>query len=112
MAEIIDGDTVELAECELRLRLALVDAPERGEPGFEEATSFTAGRCPLDETVLVDLDAGQPLDTTGTRLVGVLLCDGANVNADLVAAGLAVIDARFCDRSEFADDDWAREACA
>lgn len=112
IAAVIDGDTVELAECELRLRLALVDTPERGEAGFEEATAFTEELCPVDGPVVVDLDAGQSLDTTGTRLVGVLLCDGVNVNAELVAEGLAVIDVRFCDESEFADDDWAHEACA
>lgn len=112
MAEVIDGDTVALVECDLRLRLALVDTPERGEAGFEEATAFTEELCPVDGPVVVDLDAGQPLDTTGTRLVGVLWCDGVNLNAELVAEGFAVIDVRFCDRSEFADDDWAYGACA
>ena len=40
VARTIDGDTVELYTGE-RVRLIGVDTPERGEPGFNEATEFT-----------------------------------------------------------------------
>lgn len=108
---IVDGDTLDVAQCG-RIRLALVDTPERDEPGFEEATAFTASLCPLGVQATVDQDAGQPVDTTGTRFVAVVLCGGQHLNAELVASGHAVILKESCAVSEFADEPWAAEACA
>ncbi|HEV8360525.1 MAG TPA: thermonuclease family protein [Candidatus Thermoplasmatota archaeon] len=109
--QVVDGDTLDVAGC-TRIRLALVDTPERGEAGSAEASAFTAETCPEGSRATVDLDAGQPLDRTGTRLVGVLFCGGRNLNAELLAAGHAVVLREFCAVSEFADDAWAAPHCA
>lgn len=108
---IADGDTLAVEECDPLIRLALVDTPERGEDGYEEARNFTAGLCPVGLAATVDRDAGQPRDTTGERYVAVVLCGGENLNAALLEAGHAVVLTRFCDDSEFSDDDWARPHC-
>lgn len=108
---VVDGDTLDAALCG-RIRLALVDTPERGEPGFGEASAFTAGLCPVGSKALVDRDAGQPTDTTGTRIVAVLHCGGQNLNAELLRNGHAVILTEFCAVSEFADEPWAAEGCS
>ncbi|MGQ0534951.1 MAG: thermonuclease family protein [Methanobacteriota archaeon] len=110
MTRVIDGDTLDVDLCG-RVRLALVDAPERDEPGFVEARDFAASLCPVGGGATVDRDAGQPEDTTGTRLVAVVYCGGRNLNADLLAAGYAVILVEFCRISEFADDAWAAPHC-
>lgn len=111
VSRIVDGDTLDVEGCD-RVRLALVDTPERGEPGFAEASAFTAALCPVGSLATVDRDALQERDTTGTRIVAVVRCGGQNLNAELLAAGHAVVLREFCSRSEFADDPWAAEACA
>lgn len=44
VVHVVDGDTWDVAVGPLvvRVRLAEVDTPERGQPGFQEATDFTA----------------------------------------------------------------------
>lgn len=111
VTNIVDGDTLDVAECG-RIRLALVDTPERGQEGYENATDFTRAVCPVGANATVDIDSGQPMDTTGTRRVAVVFCGGDNLNAELLVAGHAVILVQFCDESEFTDEEWAREQCA
>lgn len=84
---VIDGDTLRMGET--RIRLNGLHAPERGEPGFEEATVFmkeiTAGelvRCEQVET-----------DRYG-RVIAICYVDGRDVAAALVTAGLG----RDCQR--------------
>lgn len=103
---IVDGDTLDVGDT--RIRLALVNTPERGEPGYSEATAFTAEMCPLGSTVLVDEDDGQQEGSYG-RLIAKVFCDGKNLNAELLEAGHAVMYTDFCDESEFASEAWARK---
>lgn len=110
MVRVVDGDTVEVAPCGT-LRLALVDTPERGSPGFAEATDFTRSLCPAGGPAIVDEDARQHRDRYD-RLLAVLFCGGKNVNAELLASGHAVAYVAYCDDSEFADDAWAAPHCA
>lgn len=111
VARVVDGDTLAVEGCDPTIRLALVDTPERGEEGYAEARNFTADLCPVGGNATVDRDAGQPWDATGTRYVAVVVCGGENLNAALLEAGHAVVLTRFCDESEFSDDDWARPHC-
>jgi micrococcal nuclease len=89
---IIDGDTIEVNN--RRIRLALVDTPERNEPGYEKATEFTAALCPVGSTAYLDMDDGQPTDKYG-RTVAVVYCGGKNLNAGLWKNGYARIDESF-----------------
>src|SRR2546426_3601683 len=47
---IVDGDTLDVGST--RIRLALVNSPEVGEPGYTEAKQFTAETCPVGSQAL------------------------------------------------------------
>ncbi|MHA2404375.1 MAG: thermonuclease family protein [Candidatus Kariarchaeaceae archaeon] len=105
VTRIVDGDTLDIDGT--RIRLSLVDTPERGQYGFTEATQFTASLCPVGSTAQIDVDDGQPTDTYG-RAVAVVYCDGVNLNAELWKNGHARIDERFLGVSEFNPySDWS-----
>jgi len=82
---IVDGDTLDVGST--RIRLALVNSPEVGEPGYAEAKQFTAQTCPVGSQALVD-------------------CGGVNLNAALLSSGHAVLVTYYCSVSEFADEPW------
>ena len=114
ITRVIDGDTI-VVDGETRIRLALVDTPERGEPGYEEASAFTRSKCPVGTTVIYDADDGQRSGSYG-RTIALVWCGGygstssqaaAPLNELLLEAGHAEIDRRFCTASEFGDDEWA-----
>ncbi len=96
----------------VRIRLALVDTPEREEPGYAEATAFTRHNCPVGSTAMYDADDGQTGGSYG-RVIGKVWCFGhpvetpdTSLNAMLIHAGHAEILSRFCSASEFSSDDW------
>src|SRR5437879_189431 len=60
---IVDGDTLDIGST--RIRLALVNTPEVGQPGYAEARQFTAQTCPVGSSALVDEDDGQTGGATG-----------------------------------------------
>ena len=104
---VVDGDTLDIND--IRIRLSLVDTPERGDPGFKEATQFVVKLC-LGENAEVDMDDGQRLGSFG-REIGVVYCDGKNLNEQLMENNLGIIDTRFCEKSEFSNDKWAKPSC-
>ena len=103
---IVDGDTLDVGS--YRIRLALVNTPEVGQPGYQAATDFTASTCPVGSQALVDEDDGQTGGSYG-RVIAVVYCGGTNLNAALLAGGYAEILTQFCSVSEFAGDAWATE---
>jgi hypothetical protein len=105
VTRVIDGDTIDV-NGNLRVRLSLVDTPEQGEDGYEEAKSFTSRICYVGSDVLVDEDDGQTEGSFG-RIIGKLFCDGALVNEELLDSNHAVILGEFCRGSEFGREDWA-----
>ena len=104
---VVDGDTLDIND--IRIRLSLVDTPERGDPGFKEATQFVVKLC-LGENAEVDIDDGQRRGSFG-REIGVVYCDGKNLNEQLMENNLGIIDTRFCEKSEFSNDKWAKPYC-
>ena len=104
---VVDGDTLDIND--IRIRLSLVDTPERGDPGFKEATQFVVKLC-LGENAEVDMDDGQRRGSFG-REIGVVYCDGKNLNKQLMDNNLGIIDTRFCEKSEFSNDKWAKPYC-
>ena len=109
VTRIIDGDTIDIDD--KRIRFSLVNTPERGEPGYSKATAFTGRLCPVGSMATVDEDDGQR-DGSHGRVIGVVHCNGHNLNAELVDAGHAEILERFCGTSEFSNSDWAiRNGC-
>jgi hypothetical protein len=105
VTKIVDGDTLDVDG--KRIRLALVNTPERDETGYKEATNFTATLCPVGSSVLVDQDGMQLYDRYD-RMIAVVYCDGALLNAELLFANHAVILKSFCKVSEFGNEDWAK----
>jgi micrococcal nuclease len=104
---VVDGDTLDIND--IRIRLSLVDTPERGDPGFKEATQFVVKLC-LGENAEVDIDDGQRRGSFG-REIGVVYCDGKNLNEQLMDNNLGIIDTRFCEKSEFSNNKWAKPYC-
>jgi micrococcal nuclease len=109
VTRVIDGDTLNVVTREgdtITIRLALIDAPERNEPGFDEAKNFITEQC-LNKNAEVDPDNNQGL--TYGRTVAVVFCEGVNVNEAILDNDLADIYQSFCDVSEFADTNWAQK---
>ena len=100
---IVDGDTLDVGST--RIRLALVNSPEMGQPGYTEAKQVTAQTCPVGSSALVDEDDGQTGGSYG-RMVALVYCGGVNLNAALLSSGNAVLVTYYCSVSEFADEPW------
>jgi len=107
--DIIDGDTLEING--ETVRLALVDTPEKWEDNYEAAIDFVWELCPIGSEVVVDED---DMQTSGShrRVVAVVYCslEGRfnNLNEELLKAGYAIILEDFCEKSEFANEGWAK----
>ncbi|WP_226986988.1 thermonuclease family protein [Candidatus Nitrososphaera evergladensis] len=106
VTKITDGDTIRVNN--IAIRLALVNTPERGQPGYKEATDFTRALCPVGSTALVDEDDEQQAGSYD-RMVAKVFCGDKVLNAELLNAKHAVILTTFCDKSEFASEPWARQ---
>jgi len=105
VTKIIDGDTIHVDG--QKIRFALASAPELGNYGSGvEATEFIQTICPVGSEVLIDEDDGQTAGSYG-RIIGVVYCNGMNLNSELLDAGLGNIEFRSCDISEFGNTDWA-----
>ena len=100
---IVDGDTLDVGST--RVRLALVNTPEAGQTGYQEAKDFTAQTCPVGTQALVDEDDGQTAGSYG-RMIAVVYCGGVNLNEALLRSGYAELVAYYCSVSEFADQAW------
>lgn len=112
VTRIVDGDTLDVDS--KRIRLSLVNTPERGEPGYHEATGFTAEHCGVGSTVFFDEDDGQSGGSYG-RVIAMVWCGtdlspGASLNAQLIESGNAELFPHFCGKSEFGDHAWAKKA--
>ena len=105
VTRVVDGDTVHLDGASHRL--VLVNTPERGQPGFDEAADFVKERCG-GRTVAYDLNDPQPADRYGRHL-SLVYCDGPlmpSINELLIEAGHSGQYTRFCSESEFAEQAW------
>lgn len=80
----LDGDTLALPDG-TRLRLAGVDTPERGRPGWAEATSLT--RALLSDHAWRWLPATPPTDVYGRRLGRLVNERGEELGAALIERG-------------------------
>ncbi|MFQ6107753.1 MAG: thermonuclease family protein [Thermoplasmata archaeon] len=106
VTKIVDGDTLYIEG--VKIRLALVDTPEFGKEGYEEATEFAASLCPVGSQATADQDDWQLEDRYG-RMLAVVYCNGSNLNKELLESGHGVILTYYCGLSEFGDEPWARE---
>lgn len=108
IAQVVDGDTVKFLSDEgeeIRIRLALINAAERSEPGGEEAKIFAESQCSAGSESVFILDRGQK--PSFDREVGLVFCSETSLNELLLDNEHAELDPRFCGRSEFGGLDWA-----
>lgn len=89
---VVDGDTLDAVvdagfsiKTTHRFRLARINTPEKGQPGFKEATDFLRERVLNKPCTLVS----QKIDKYG-RFLADIIVDGVNINDALLAAKLAV----------------------
>jgi len=105
ITRVIDGDTliIDLTT----IRLSLVNSPERGESGYQEAKDFASTVCPVGSNAEFIEDSWQQTDKYG-RSLGLVFCNDMFLNELLLTNGHAEISTYFCDKSEFGIEDWAR----
>jgi len=84
-----------------------VDAPEPNRPGGKEAKAFTQSICPISSTATIDDDEKQTPDKYN-RTIAVVYCNNTNLNEALLINGHAFIDKRYCNISEFKNEDWVK----
>ena len=105
---IVDGDTLDINDN--RIRLELVNTPERGQEGYMKVKKLVQSLC-LNKNGEVDIDDGQRRGDRYGREVGVVYCDGINLNKELIENNLALIYSKYCDISEFSYEEWAKPYC-
>lgn len=64
-----------MTDKDIRIWLALVDTPERGEVGYEEAFTFARSTCSVDTAVIYDVDDGQR-NGSYSRVIALVWCSG------------------------------------
>jgi micrococcal nuclease len=104
VTKIVDGDTIHVDG--VSVRFALSSAPELKGFGGIDSRGFIDTICPVGSDVIVDEDDSQTEGSFG-RIIGVVYCNGVNLNSELLDAGLGYLADQFCDSSEFANDSWA-----
>lgn len=104
----MDGDTLDING--IRIRLALVDTPERGQPGYKAAKDFVSSLC-LGKKGELNVDDGRRRGDRYGREIGIVYCNGVNLNEKLMNEKSARILADYCDISEFSRENWAMDFC-
>lgn len=106
VTQIIDGDTIKVEG--KSIRFALASAPELNEFGGIEAKQFVERLCPVGSKAIVDEDDRQTQGSYG-RIIGVIYCNGVNLNEMIIKEGFGYLTSGFCDRSEFSTQPWAQK---
>ena len=104
VTKIVDGDTIHVDG--VSVRFALSSAPELKGFGGVDSRDFIDTICPVGSDVIVDEDDSQTEGSYG-RIIGVIYCNGLNLNSELLDADLGYLENQFCDSSEFAGESWA-----
>ena len=106
VTQVIDGDTIKVDG--QSIRFALASAPELNESGGNTSREFIDEICPVGSTVLVDEDDGRIEGSYG-RILGLIYCNGVNLDEELLDSGLGTLYSGFCDKSEFSGEPWAQK---
>jgi len=114
VVRVLDGDTldIELGDgSRQRIRLAEIDAPERGQPWSKVATDYLR-QLVLEQTVrVIWFDEQPPRGRSPGRIIGHIWLDELDVNRAMVEQGLAwAFDGFLRDMSLCATEEAARTA--
>lgn len=108
--QIVDGDTFIISG--ETVRLTLVNTPEKDENGYESTKDLVGNVCPVGSNVLVDEDDLQ-ISRSHRRVVATVYCGSdsgsKSLNEILLENYHAKILEDFCDRSEFANEEWVKQ---
>lgn len=92
----VDGDTVDVlvdvgfrASRTERLRLRGIDTPERGQPGYTDATDAAHAHAPGGSDVVIRTYSDKA-ETFGRFVADIWTEDGLHINAALVNEGFAI----------------------
>lgn len=106
VTQVIDGDTIKVDG--ESIRFALASAPELDEFEGIESRELIDNLCSVGSKAIVDEDDMQTQGSYG-RIIGVIYCNGYNLNEELVESGLGCLSSGFCNSSEFATQSWAQK---
>ena len=111
VTEVVDGDTLDVNN--VRIRLALIDAPEKNETGYLDARHFVESLCKVGTQAKVDEDDRQKGGSFG-RVIALVYCGNKSisVNEAILESGFATIYQEFCNISEFATSSWGVKYCS
>jgi micrococcal nuclease len=85
---VVDGDTYDLLlgnNTQVRIRMAAIDAPERGMPFYKVSKEYLSGLCMHKRVRMVSTGK----DRNGRIIAFGFLEDGINLNKEMVKNGLA-----------------------
>jgi len=86
---VVDGDTIKVnwhGE-ETSVRMLGIDTPERGQPGYREATRHLRKMIGPATMVQIEFETGRPRRDRYGRLLAYVWLDGKNLNVEQVRAG-------------------------
>jgi len=84
VTEVVDGDTLDVNN--VRIRLALIDAPEKNETGFSEARHFVDSLCKVGTQARVDEDDRQKGGSFG-RMIALVYCGNKSISINEAILG-------------------------
>lgn len=106
---VIDGDTMDVLDArrqQYRIRLAEIDAPEKGQPFGQQSKQSLSDLCFGRDAVI----EGKSRDRYG-RVIGRVSCAGIDASVEQVRRGMAwVFDHYATDRTLYATQDEAKSA--
>ena len=94
ITEIVDGHIIDINHT--HVSLSMVNAPDRGEAGYEEHIAMIKSVCPVGANALVDKDDDQKEENI-TGIIGMVYCNGneTSVNGFLLDEGNATMSEDF-----------------
>ena len=87
-------------------RMSIATAPELRDEGGQTAVDYVESICPVGSTAMIDEDDGQIGNLDG-RIIGVIYCNGVNLNEVLGTSEYGSMWTKFCKQSEFVREPWA-----
>lgn len=104
VTKVEDGATLDINN--VRIHLALVNAPETYQGGYLQAKQFVDSNCGVETRAVVDEDDGQKVGSYD-RMIGLVFCErlDASLNKAILTSGNAEVLAQFCGASKFSTKD-------
>jgi len=107
ISRIVDGDTIHDGSGN-SIRLVLVNSPEMNTDEGIESKKYLESICPVGSIIHVDEDDNQ-LEGSHGRMIAKVYCEGdiQSLNEKIIENNHGTIYQRFCNVSEFGEEDWA-----